>query len=152
MRRQSWMIVCLFLALMAAAISASAQTVQPVLGVGLIAMDIVAATGDPAGPMTQARAQGQTYRLYVPATASSATRTLSVNCGVPNASAVVRCTFPLNVFTLPQTGSISFAVSAAVVAADGEVESAKVVAPFNLSRAGQPVGPLAAMSVLPPTP
>jgi hypothetical protein len=120
-----------------------------VLGVGDVALDF-------AIPATEALAQG--YRLYVPDTATTATPLALSSCGAPSAGAaagtVTTCRFPLSVFTLPAApATLRFAVTATTEAADGTLETAKVISPFVLQRAAPPVGPVATgMSVRPKLP
>jgi len=125
-------------------LSASAQTNVRVLGVGRVAFELA---------LDQAGAQGQRYRLYVPAASTAAGVVLTVTCAPATPGPLTTCSFPLSAITLPAApATVGFAITAAVTAADGEVESSRVTAPFVLSRAVPPVGPSGVMSVQPPQP
>jgi len=117
---------------------AEAQVTQLVLGVGRISMDV-------AKP-TLAETQAQVYKLYAPPTATTGV-VLTVTC--TGTSSPFACTFPIAVIPIPPTGTIAFAVSASITAADGTQESAKTSAPFVLGRAATPAAPQAGMSILP---
>jgi len=109
-----------------------------VLGVGAIAMDV-------ATP-TLVEAQAQTYRAYL---GTAAAITVTVSCS--GAASPFTCTFPLSALPLTSTAQ-SLAVTSAIVAADGEVESVKAVAPFVLAKAPPPVPPVASTMAVRPKP
>lgn len=127
MRRLLWMVSALLLI----AVTASAQTPPtiPVLGVGQVAFDIATAT--------LAEAEAQLYRAYVDSRAAIVVKATCTGTASP-----FTCSFPLSALAL--TGTHTLSLTAAITAADGEQESAKVAAPFVLKKAGPPVSPPAA--------
>lgn len=112
------------------AFSASAQTAPtvPVLGVGSLAFDV------PADVVT---AQAQAYRAYV---GTNPAVRLTVACVASATAGASTCSAPLSALPLTSAGQ-TVALSSAVVAADGEVETAKVSAPFVLALAPKAVAP-----------
>lgn len=119
---------------------ASAQTPPTilVLGVGQVAFDVPT--------VTLADAQAQAYRAYV---GTAAAIKPSVACS--GTASPFTCTFPVS--ALPLTiNAQSLALTSAVVAADGEQESVKVVAPFVLALARPPVPPSVSTMRVRPTP
>jgi len=108
-----------------------AQTNIRVLGTGRLAWDqgCQATCTAPA----QTTVQGFTYRLYMPATSTTAV-TLVVTCGAPTPPATLPlCSTPLSAFPLTPTAQ-SLALSAQAQAADGSQPEQRVTAPFVLSK------------------
>lgn len=122
-----------------------AQTNITVLGVGKLAWD--------QATLTPTQASAQTYYAYVPSTATTKI-TLTATCVAATAPATgSACTAPLSQLNLQTGQTVSLALTSAVTAADGEQETAKVVAPFTLSKAGPAASPVfSATPIRPATP
>jgi hypothetical protein len=112
-----------------------------VLGVGKLAWDV---------PLPPAQAQAQVYKAYLPSDGTTAS-TLTTTCTATASGS--QCAAPLSELNLQTGVSTSLALTATVTAADGEVESNRVVAPFVLTKAGPPAEPTySATPIRPPSP
>lgn len=121
-------------AVMSAPAAAQTPPTIRILGVGQVGMDVPTPT--------LAEASAQKYRAYV----NNATVGTVVTATCTGTVSPFLCAWPLSAITaqLVATAARPLSVTAAVTAADGEKESAKVVAPFVLQLAGNPVAPTAA--------
>lgn len=112
--------------------AAQAPPTITVLGVGKVAFDV---------PLPLAGTLAQTYRAYVPATALVPI-VVPPTCIATGASGTASsCTFPLTTLNLTIGVTSSLAMTAVIVGVDGELESARTVAPFVLRRGGPPAAP-----------
>jgi hypothetical protein len=115
----------------AAVAAAQEPPVILVVGKGFVAF------GQPA--TTLAQANSFKYRAYVDALPAKDIKPTCTGTATPFV-----CTFPLTDLVLPATGNHTLAITAAVVAVDGEEESDKGIAPFVLEMVARPVAPVPA--------
>jgi hypothetical protein len=141
--RLVWLIVAAIVATVASCATAHAQTLPiiPVLGVGELVLEV---------PTDVATANLQDYGIYVDTRARLLANPTCVQKPGTTTPPVSQCPIPLASLNL--TGAHQIAVTAIIVAADGELESPRGTIPFVLRRVAAPVAPALPSSSVRPVP